>query len=67
MVEDGKVASDVLSHSLYLGELGGTAGRSLGISEISEFFLEAVDVGTDGLDIALTDLFVDLLFDHSIQ
>jgi hypothetical protein len=67
LVEDGEVASDVLSDSLDLGELGGTSRRGLGISQISEFLLEAVDVSTDGLNIAITDLFVDLLFDHSIQ
>jgi hypothetical protein len=67
LIKNGKVAGDVPANALDLGKLGGTARGGLGISEISEFLLKAVNVAADGLDITLANLFVDLLFDHSIQ
>lgn len=67
LIKNSKVAGDVPTNALDLGKLGGTARGGLGISEISEFLLKAVNVGADGLDITLANLFVDLLFDHSIQ
>lgn len=65
LIKNGKIPGDVLPDSPNLGKFGGAAGGGLGVPEISEFLLEFVDVGTDGLDIAFPDLFVDLLFHHS--
>lgn len=60
-----EVASNVLADTLDLGELGGAAGGGLGVSEGSEFLLELVDRGADGLGVAFSDLLVNFLFHHS--
>ena len=67
LIKNGEVAGDVPANALDLGQLGGTARGGLGISQISELLLKTVNVAADDLDVTTANLFVDLLFDHSIQ
>ena len=65
LVEDGEVASDVSSYALDLGELRSASRGGLRVTESSQLLLEFVDVGADGLGVAVSDLLADLLFHHS--
>ena len=67
LVEDCEVASDVFSDAADLGELSGASRGGLCVSEGSEFFLEFLDVCPDGLGVAVSNLFINLFFDHGIN
>lgn len=64
LVQNGQVSGNVLSDGSNFGQLSSATRWGLGISQISQLFLEFFDVSSNSLSIRFSDFLVDSLLDH---